>query len=94
MVRQQLAATPKNIPATIAEVVRSEGPFALYRGFAAAGLRELSYFRRADIQQTDRGDTAAATWIFRGVGDAAAATWICRGEQSRLRRGRDVDMPR
>ena len=35
------------------------------------------------------GDAAAATWIFRH-GDAAAATWIC-GEESRWRRGRDVE---
>ena len=79
--------------------------------------------RRADMPPTNRGDAAAATWMFRsgrgdaaaatwmfrlGRGDAAAATWICpwkrvaatprprrgyaRGEESRRRRGRDVDM--
>ena len=30
--------------------------------------RDPTYFRRADISQTGRGDDAAATWIFRGGG--------------------------
>ena len=41
----------------------------------------LTYVHRADTPQTNRGDAAAATWIF-------------RGELSRRRRGRDVDIPR
>ena len=36
--------------------------------------------------ETSRGDAAAATWIFR------PRTWIFRGDESRRRRGRDVDI--
>ena len=42
---------------------------------------EIAYVRRADIPwETGRGDAACATWIF-------------RGDESRRRRGRDVDLP-
>ena len=41
---------------------------------------KTQYFRRADVPQTSRGDAAAATWIF-------------REDESRRRRGRDVDIP-
>ena len=44
MVRQQLApGAQRSMARTIADIVKTEGPLALYRGFAAAGLRELSY---------------------------------------------------
>ena len=43
MVRQQLAEHPKSMPATVGEIARGEGVAALYRGFVAAGLREMSY---------------------------------------------------
>ena len=39
-----------------------------------------AYFRGAELRKTDRGDAAAATWIF-------------RGDESRRRRGWDVDIP-
>ena len=39
-----------------------------------------SYVRRVDMSLTNRGDAAGATWIF-------------RGNESRRRRGRDVDIP-
>ena len=39
------------------------------------------HFRRADLPQTSRGDAAAA------------GTWIFRGDESRRRRGWDVDIP-
>ena len=39
------------------------------------------YFRRADLPKTGRGD-------------AAATTWIVRGDETRRRRGHDVDSPR
>ena len=44
------------------------------------GLREV-YVRCEDISRTGRGDAAAATWIF-------------RGDESRRRRGRDVETSR
>ena len=43
MVRQQLATNQQNMLRTIQHIVRTEGAPALYRGFAAAGMRELSY---------------------------------------------------
>ena len=48
--------------------------------FWAAGLLqgEPSLFRRADLPKTSRGDAAAATWMF-------------GGDESRRRRGHDVD---
>ena len=60
-----------------------------------------TYFRRAELPLTNRGDAAAATWIFRG-GDAAAGTRQfdrdrrapqVRGSSVRLlhRQGRRVD---
>ena len=50
----------------------------------------LAHFRRAELRKTGRGDAAAST----GRGDAAASTWIFRGDESRRRRGRDVDILR
>ena len=41
---------------------------------------DVKHVRRADVPQTSRGDAAAATWIF-------------REDESRRRRGRDVDIP-
>ena len=64
---------------------------------------DIAYFRSADLPPMNRGNAAAATWIFRGrvaatprprrelemsCGDAAAATWIFRGEEPRPRRER------
>ncbi|KAK7236203.1 thiosulfate transmembrane transporter [Aureococcus anophagefferens] len=43
MVRQQLASKPLHMVATARAIVGAEGVASLYRGFAAAGLRELSY---------------------------------------------------
>ena len=43
MVRQQLATNQQNMLRTVQHIVRTEGAPALYRGFAAAGMRELSY---------------------------------------------------
>ena len=52
--------------------------------FVAGGLSwasvSLQYFRRADLSLMNCGDAAAATWIF-------------RGDESRPRRGCDVDIP-
>ena len=50
-------------------------------GAAAVILALYAYFRRADIPPKSRGDAAVVAWIF-------------RGEESRRRRGRDVDIPR
>ena len=53
---------------------------------------DATCFRGADISRTNRGDAAAAAWIFRGV----AAAPRLRGyfsDESRRRRGRDVDIP-
>ena len=43
MVRQQLASVQQNMVATISNIVKTEGAPALYRGFSAAAMRELSY---------------------------------------------------
>ena len=43
MVRQQLAVKQQNMVATISNIVKTEGAPALYRGFSAAAMRELSY---------------------------------------------------
>ena len=43
MVRQQLAVTQSNMVSTISHIVKTEGAPALYRGFSAAAMRELSY---------------------------------------------------
>ena len=52
------------------------------RAFAKAvsRSRRAVYFRRADMSLMNRGDAAAATWIF-------------SGDESRQRRGRDADIP-
>ena len=44
-------------------------------------VSSAAYFRRADLPKMGRGDAAAATWIF-------------SGDESRRRRGRDVDIQR
>ena len=41
---------------------------------------DRTYFRRADLPLMNRGDAAAGTWIF-------------HGDESRRRRGCDVDIP-
>ena len=46
--------------------------------------------RRADFSSTSRSDAAAATRIF--LQRIVAATWIVREDESRRRRGRDVDI--
>ena len=60
----------------------SVSPF--FSAFVAEGLVDAvcahSYVRRADVPKASRGD-------------AAAATWLCRGDESRRRRGCDVDHP-
>ena len=51
------------------------------------------YVRRVDMSLMNRGDAAAATWIFRGD----EMTRAPRGrfsDESRRRRGRDADIPR
>ena len=49
-------------------------------GAVAESVGSPTYFRGADISQASRGG-------------AAAATWIVHGDESRRRRGRDVDSP-
>ena len=50
--------------------------------------------RDVDGLRTGRGAAAAAAWIFRGGARPTAARGRFRGDESRRRRGRDVDIPR
>ena len=45
-------------------------------GHYASHTTYVQYFCRADLPSTNRGDAAAATWIFRG--EKSRATGICR----------------
>ena len=65
--------------ASVACAAFAYGPLTLCVARGAGGA--AAYFRCADIPRMSRGDAAVGTWIF-------------RGNESRRRRGWDVDIPR
>ena len=57
------------------------------------GRDTMSYRRRADVPSINRGDAAAATWIFRGHESLRRHGRVADIQRASRRRGRDVDIP-
>ena len=76
----ETASGEENIQQMIMEGGSVETAFTVYTDFEDYDGGIYQCVRRADISPTNRGDAAAATWIF-------------RKDESRRRRGRDLDIP-